>query len=78
MLLMLLAGVLRLGGEGGVDAPGLMSGIGGGVGTGGWYGEVQCTMGNGHMKTPMNKQTDTSENITSPRQVVSGKNILTH
>ena len=39
-----------------------------GVMLGGWewalYSEVQCIMGNDHMGTPVNRQTDTTKNIT--------------
>ena len=36
----------------------------------GWrslYGEVQCIMGNGHMGLLVNRQADTTENITFPK-----------
>ena len=34
-------------------------------GAGVLYNEVQYIMGNGHMGSPVNRQTDTSENITN-------------
>ena len=41
--------------------PGLMSG------GGGLYSEVQCIIGNGHRGTPLDRITDTCENITFPQ-----------
>ena len=34
---------------------------------GGLYSEVECIMGNGHMVTPVDRQTHIRENITFPQ-----------